>query len=248
LIQNNNITKNHSDGINVSNSIVATGITIKYNNVYGSGGQNYDGQATPGEGPVSNDPRYANPLPQTGSSPDYDYHLESDSPSRNKGTNDDAPEDDLDGNPRPREGKTDIGCYEYQPPPPTPTPLPPPPFDVRVNSNSLSIGNAFRVDVIVPPLNQAFDAWGVIMGPGVLYSFVLNKPSKLIRGPAALIEGVSRLSYVYEGCLCNLPEIPAGTEGQYSVIAGLVSTGVKPRSINDTIPGYADQEQVAVGQ
>jgi len=248
LIQNNNITRSQNDGIYINTTIDATDITIKYNNVYGSGDQNYDGQAKPGEGCISSDPKYINPLPQSGASTDYDYHLQSNSPSRNKGTNDDAPEDDLDGNPRPREGKTDIGCYEYQPPPPTPTPLPPPPFDVRVNSNSLSIGSAFRVDVTVPPLNQAFDAWGVIMGPGVLYSFVLNNPSKLIRGPTALIEGVPRLSYVYEGCLCNLPEIPAGAEGQYSVIAGLVSTGVKPRSINDTLPGYTDQEQVTVGQ
>jgi hypothetical protein len=191
-----------------------------------------------------------NPLPQSGSSPDYDYHLQSDSPSRDKGTNDGAPEDDLDGNPRPGGARTDIGCYEYQPPPPTPTPPPPPPpppFDVRLNSNSLSAGAAFRVDVTVPPCSQAFDAWGVIKGPGVWYSFVLNKPAKVKRGRAPLITGVPRLSRVYQGCLCNLPAIPAGAEGQYSVIAGLVSKGVKPRSINDTIPGYADQEQVTVG-
>lgn len=248
LIQNNNITRSHSDGIYVSTSIIAAGITINYNNVWGNQNDNYRGQAVAGKDDISQDPIYVNPLPQTGSFTDYDYHLQSDSPSRNKGTNDDAPEDDLDGNPRPREGRIDIGCYEYQPPPPTPTPPPPPPFDVRVNSNSLSIGNAFRVDVTVPPLNQAFDAWGVIMGPGVLYSFVLNKPGQLRRGAAPLIQGASRLSNVYAGCLCNLPAIPAGAEGQYSVIAGLVPKGVKPLSINNAIPGYADQEQVTVDQ
>ncbi|MCX6338744.1 MAG: right-handed parallel beta-helix repeat-containing protein [Candidatus Aureabacteria bacterium] len=251
LIQNNNITRSHSDGIYISTSILATGITINYNNVWANQSENYRGLAAAGKNDISQDPRYVLPLPQTGSSTDYDYHLKSNSPSRDKGTNDGAPEDDLDGNPRPRDGKTDIGCYEYQPPPPTPTPQPPPPpppFEVRVNSNSLSTGGPFRVDVTVPPCGQAFDAWGVIKGQGVLYSFVLNKPGQLRRGAAPLIQGVSRLSNVYEGCLCNLPAIPAGAEGQYSVIVGLVSTGVKPRSINDTLPGYADQEQVTVGQ
>ena len=247
LIQNNNITRCQSDGIYVSDSINAAGIVIKYNNVCSSGGDDYRGQAKPGEGSISKDPKYIKPLPTSGSSTDYDYHLSSASPSRDKGTDEDAPEDDLDGNPRPAGSKTDIGCYEYQSPPPTPTPTPYPPLAVSVNSSSPSVGGPLRVDVTVPPCNQAFDAWGVIMGQGAVYSFMLGNPASVKKGAFPIIKGVSRLPYVYQGCLCNMPAIPSGAEGRYNVIVGLVPAGVRPRGISDTIPGYADQKQIDIG-
>lgn len=247
LIQNNNVTRSGDDGIYISTGAVTTGITIRYNNVCNSGGDDYAGQAKPGVGDIAKDPKYIKPLPASGSSTDYDYHLSSTSPSRDKGTDEDAPEDDLDGNPRPRGGRTDIGCYEYQPPPPTPTPTPYPPFEVRVNDRSPRVGGPLRVDVTVPPCSRAFDAWGVIMGQGAMYSFVLGNPASVRRGAAPLIKGVPRLPNVYEGCLCNMPAIPAGAEGEYNVIVGLVPAGVAPRGISDTIPGYADQKQISIG-
>ncbi|MCX6354867.1 MAG: right-handed parallel beta-helix repeat-containing protein [Candidatus Aureabacteria bacterium] len=247
LIQNNNVTRNHLDGVNVSNSIVASGITIKYNNVYGNDRDNYGGQASSGEGDISYNPFYVKQLPESGSSTNYDYHLQWNSPSINAGTNDDAPSDDLDGNPRPANGKTDIGCYEYQAVPPPPPPPPPPPFDVRLNGTTLSAGDAFSVDVTVPPCNQAFDAWGVVLkGAAVLYSFDLRNPANLVAGAKPLIKGVRSLPSVYEGTLCSIPSIPGGAEGQYSVIVGLVLSGVTPKSTNNLMSGYWDMESLTI--
>ncbi|MEJ2745707.1 MAG: right-handed parallel beta-helix repeat-containing protein [bacterium] len=246
LIQNNNITRSEDDGIYISTSVVTSGITIRYNNVYNSGGDNYAGKAEAGTGDISKDPKYINPPPKGSPSPDYDYHLSSTSPCLDKGTNEDIPDHDLDGNPRPRNGRADIGCYEYQPPPPTATPTPYPPFEVKLNSDSPSVGGPLRVDVTIPPCGQAFDAWGVIVGQGAVYSFVLGNPASVRRGAVPLKEGISRLPYVYRGCLCNMPAIPAGAEGDYSVIVGLVPAGVRPRGVSDTIPGYADQKQISV--
>lgn len=248
LIQNNNITRNKIEGVDIT-CLDPSNITIRYNNNY-SNSNNYNGKAgqLPHASDISKNPLYVNPIPESNPSPSYDYNyrLKSTSPSRDKGTDEDAPEDDLDGNPRPRGGRTDIGCYEYQPPPPTPTPTPPPPFEVRVNSSSPSVGGSLRVDVTVPPCSQAFDAWGVIMGQGAVYSFVLGNPASVRRGAVPLIKGISRLPNVYQGCLCNMPAIPAGAEGQYNVIVGLVPAGVTPRGISDTIPGYADQRQIRI--
>jgi hypothetical protein len=249
LIQNNNITRNRYEGIDVT-CLDPSNITIRYNNNY-SNGNNYNGKADqlPHTGDISEDPHYVDPIPRFNSSPayDYDYHLQSTSPLRDKGMNAGAPGDDLDGNPRPRNGRTDIGCYEYQPPPPTPTPTPYPPFEVHVNSYSPSVGGPLKVDVTVPPCGRAFDAWGVIVGQGVVYSFVLGDPASVRRGAVPLTKGISRLPNVYQGCLCNMPAIPAGAEGEYSVIAGLVPAGVDPRGVSDTIPGYADQKQISIG-
>ncbi len=243
LIQNNNITRSRFDGIDIDDRINAGDIIIRYNNVWGQA-PNYDGQAVLGEGDISADPNYLNPLPRWGRTSSYDYHLSAGSPSNDRGTNHEAPSDDLDGNTRPRNGVTDIGCYET---PPIPTPTPTPPFDVRLNSNSLAVGEAFTVDVTVPPINQPFDAWGVIRGPGVTYSFVLNNTGMLKKGAKPLITGVSALTNVYSGRLYSLPAIPAGAVGDYSVIVGLVSEGVSPTGVESTIPGYVDQEEITVG-
>jgi len=80
LIQNNNISRSLHDGIYINTTIDATGITIQYNNVYGSGSLDYGGQASPGEGDISYDPYYVEQLPASGSSTNYDYHLHFNSP------------------------------------------------------------------------------------------------------------------------------------------------------------------------
>jgi len=103
------------------------------------------------------------------------------------------------------------------------------------------------VDVTVPPCNQAFDAWGVVLkGAAVLYSFDLHNPANLVAGAKPLIKGVRSLPSVYEGTLCSIPSIPGGSAGQYSVIVGLVRTGVTPKSTNDLMPGYWDMETLTI--
>ena len=172
LIQNNNITRNGSDGygygIYLSNSgdyaVDPDLITIAYNNVWGNE-NNYGGYASPGEGDISRDPLYRksfslSSVPKPRLRPviteraraedvllirqereersdwerginkkkktirpsgeeitvsDFNYQLSPGSPSIDKGTNQDAPPEDLEGRlrPNPDTGKTDMGCYEF---------------------------------------------------------------------------------------------------------------------------------------
>ena len=74
-----------------------------------------------GEGNICEDPRFVDPA-------DGDYHLRLDSPCIDVGTNEDAPEKDFEGDPRPFDGDfdgsavVDIGADEWLPLSPTPTP------------------------------------------------------------------------------------------------------------------------------
>ena len=90
---------------------------IRYNDVWGSEGLNYDGCA-PGDGDISADPLFVSP-----GSPDEDYHLQEDSPCIDMGIDDGAPIEDFEGNSRPVDipgvgheetDTTDMGAYEYQ--------------------------------------------------------------------------------------------------------------------------------------
>ncbi|HPO12439.1 MAG TPA: right-handed parallel beta-helix repeat-containing protein [Candidatus Hydrogenedentes bacterium] len=55
-----------------------------------------------------------NASPQFMNANEADFHLIETSPCINTGTNDGAPLTDSEGNPRPVDGKTDMGAYEYQ--------------------------------------------------------------------------------------------------------------------------------------
>jgi hypothetical protein len=69
----------------------------------------------PGEGNICDDPRFVDPA-------NGDYHLRSDSPCIDKGTNENAPETDFEGDPRPFDGDSDgfavvdMGADEWLPP------------------------------------------------------------------------------------------------------------------------------------
>lgn len=91
---------------------------ISYNDVWGNNdGLDYDG-CLPGDGDISEDPLFISP-----GSPDENYHLQSGSPCIDMGTDEGAPSEDFEGNPRPIDipgigheeaDTTDIGAFEYQ--------------------------------------------------------------------------------------------------------------------------------------
>ena len=74
-----------------------------------------------GEGNICEDPLFVDPA-------NGDYHLQFNSPCKEAGTNEDAPEIDFEGDPRPFDGDSDgfavvdMGADEWLPPEPTPTP------------------------------------------------------------------------------------------------------------------------------
>ncbi len=112
--------------------------SYEYNDVWGNGGPGYciyysspcDGQATPGDGSISLDPRFIEPLAR-------DYHLLQASPCIDAGTNKTGASLDLDGNPRPVDGNrdgvatTDMGAHEY-----TGAVLHPPHVPILIEGNS----------------------------------------------------------------------------------------------------------------
>lgn len=81
-------------------------LTHSYNLVYGNSGDNFDGTGQ-GAGELTTDPMFANTSTR-------DYHLQSNSPAINAGTNASGTVDiDLDGTSRPIGADWDMGCYEY---------------------------------------------------------------------------------------------------------------------------------------
>ncbi|GAG18748.1 unnamed protein product, partial [marine sediment metagenome] len=109
-----------------------SGCTVINSIVWGHDGEDFGGhgyQATysdiemclPGEGNICEDPHFVDPA-------NGDYHLQPDSPCIDAGTNEDAPEIDFEGDPRPFDGDSDgvavvdMGADEWLPPEPTPTP------------------------------------------------------------------------------------------------------------------------------
>ncbi|MEI6634224.1 MAG: PQQ-binding-like beta-propeller repeat protein [Chlamydiota bacterium] len=132
-----------------------------------------------------------------------------------------------------------------QVPTPTPTPL----VDVVVSSNSPAIGERFTVDATAQPVSQAFDAWGVIFGPGgAVYSFDLANPANIVTGAVPLATSVPGLTAPYPAHLLDLA-IPPRTAGSYQVIVGLVPAGVAPTGPESAIGGangYVGQENVTV--
>jgi hypothetical protein len=100
--------------------VTVWGDRISYSNIEGYSG---------GVGNIDVEPQFVNAAEE-------DYRLLLSSPCIDMGTDLEAPDHDLEGNPRPVDipGRGfdgagqgyDMGCYEYVPPPPTPTPTPRP--------------------------------------------------------------------------------------------------------------------------
>lgn len=106
-ISNNIVVFNSSGICNCEGSM-----TLRCNDVYGNTSYNYSG-VQPGSGDISADPAFVDQ--QNGN-----LHILGASPCIDAGYDDDAPDTDKDGNPRPYDGDgdsedvSDIGAYEYQ--------------------------------------------------------------------------------------------------------------------------------------
>ncbi|MDD5556705.1 MAG: hypothetical protein PHN82_05575 [bacterium] len=128
-------------------------------------------------------------------------------------------------------------CIEFLRPPA-------PPLRLTLSSLAPAVGGAFTVDVAVQPLAQAFDAWGVILGPnGVSYSFTLGNPAALRNGALPLATNVPGLAAPYTGQLFTIASIPAGAAGDYTIVVELVPAGIPPLL---PIDGYASVKNVTV--
>lgn len=124
---------------------------------------------------------------------------------------------------------------------------------ISVTNQNPTIGKPFEIIVTILPIDQPFDAYGVLIGPKNasraqtgIYSFVLGRPGQLSPGVNPLITDVAGLNTKYSGILLSLPAIPPGTEGTYDIIVGLVPAGVRPQGVQSAIPGYLDQIEVTV--
>jgi hypothetical protein len=132
-------------------------------------------------------------------------------------------------------------------PPPTPTPLPPPPpppppLDVVVSSTSPSPGQTFIVDVTVQPIaGRPFDAYAAIIAPRAVYS--IQRGNTLRKGVVPFVSGVTALPNGYSGTIFQIV-IPAGTEGDYQIIAGLVDEGEPVKGVGSAF--MYDVEYVTV--
>jgi hypothetical protein len=132
-------------------------------------------------------------------------------------------------------------------PTPTVTPTSNPLLHLEVNSTAPKIGEAFWVDVTVQPINQLFDAWGIVFGPGgVVYSFIFSNPATLYRGGKLMAIDVPGLTTPLKWTLFRTPSIHKGIEGSYTIIGGLVPAGLYPTGVGSAIPGYVDQEKVEI--
>jgi len=136
---------------------------------------------------------------------------------------------------------------EGTPPPPcTPTPTPTPLLYGIPSPASPKVGNPFRFDVVCQPIAQRFDAYGVIVAPGgKIYSFNIADASSLKKGLVALAKDIPGLAKPFLRTLYSNPSIPAGLEGTYTFIVGLVPAGEKPK-VENAILGYLWQGDVMV--
>ncbi|MCX6356125.1 MAG: M12 family metallo-peptidase [Candidatus Aureabacteria bacterium] len=129
---------------------------------------------------------------------------------------------------------------------PTPIPVPGEFVSIALSSSTPGTGDFFSVSVVVQPIEQPFDAYGVIIARnGVIYSFSLNNPGGIFNGVRPLAKSIPRLSSRYEQELYMNPALPSGAGGSYTVIVGFVPAGKSP-SMANMIPGYVDQETVTV--
>jgi len=118
-------------------------------------------------------------------------------------------------------------------PPPSPTPLPAPPpapvppkiVQVSASPSDALSGGLFDVNVAIRPiLDRPFDAYAVILGPGVVYSIKFG--NSLVPGVSPIARGVFFLPGGYFGTLLEMT-VPPGVAGDYQVIIGLADSGAK---------------------
>jgi hypothetical protein len=102
--------------------------------------------------------------------------------------------------------------------------------------------------VRVQPVNQVFDAWAVIIGPGgATYSLDPRSPGSLVSGAHPLARGVQGLGSAMELRLLTVASVPPGAAGTWRIIARLVPPGTSPADIWNALPGGADEATVTVG-
>lgn len=118
-------------------------------------------------------------------------------------------------------------------------------LNVILSNDTPAVGDFFTIDLNCAPVSGAFDAYGgVIMPNGQFESFVLGKPTQLVKGVKALATKEKGLRTPFSTRLFLTPITP-GSAGVYTVIVALVPEGVKP-TIPNAIPDYIDQEVVVV--
>jgi hypothetical protein len=83
------------------------------------------------------------------------------------------------------------------------------------------------------------------MGPGVIYSFVLNNPAVLRVGGTPMAVNVEGLASPYSALLYS-SSFSAVAPGDYQIIVGLVPAGLWPSGPQDAIPGYVSVQQATV--
>lgn len=129
---------------------------------------------------------------------------------------------------------------------PDPSPTPPrQSLVLQANTSSPSAGSPLAIDLAVQPIDQVFNAWAVAVGPGgILYSFT---PAGLARGAKPLARNVQGLPRAQTMRLLSLQSVPAGLDGTWTVIAGLVPPASFPTGAESAIPGYADSLEITFG-
>jgi hypothetical protein len=153
---------------------------------------------------------------------DFDCHLNASSPCINTGSNQNAPTDDLDGNPRPVNVITDIGCYEYQ------GSKPPPPFhpiDVIIPENSYHPGDLFEIYVQFWDTILDWDGYIVIVVNGRVWS-VLGS-NRLKPGIHPIVRNALEKHEFFSARVFAL-QVPYGVEGSYQVYGAILPTGTAP--------------------
>jgi hypothetical protein len=130
-----------------------------------------------------------------------------------------------------------------------PDPPPPPAASLALAPGSASpaTGAPFTLDVRVQPINQVFDAWAVIIGPGgAASSFDPSRPGSLVPGAHPLARGVQGLGSAIDVRLLTVASVPPGAAGTWRIIARLVPPGRSPADVWNAIPGCADDTMVTV--
>ncbi|MDD5556172.1 MAG: PQQ-binding-like beta-propeller repeat protein [bacterium] len=229
LIQNNSITNNAPmDAIEVKGGANPALVTLRYNNIRGNE-TNYAEPLVPGERDVSREPLYVSSLAispgsfagNAGALPPFDYRLQEASLLINSGNNAGAPRDDLDFNPRPVNGVTDIGCYEYQGFKPAATP----PIDVILLGRTFRPGDLFEIFVQFWDTNLDWDGY-VVLSNGRRFWSVLGG-NRLVPGVRPIVRNALEQHSHFSAKVFSI-RVPYGVEGDWVVYGAILPTGWAP--------------------